>query len=818
EGLRSFIFEKFKMTQMNESQQIESEIARLLENQSWKTKENPFARSASPRSFAQSPSSESQTPEDQLRDLMKQKQQRLDYLKQVLEPEVYSQLEASLSSINPSLQAAHRIHRPEFSGAVTPSNFESTRLESILNHLEEIGFYNENETDSRKLETQNEFIRRLQLKPNPLSPPASLAKIDEHFRPLFSHLSREEQNRAIEDLHQDSKNLFLNRTHSTLFDLEFTMQVMELQPSRYRMNQQKNLDYLKARKSEIYESLKAHFSQEELAQLRRQVASEVSQTIRGFVRGEAQQPETESGGLSGFARDVGRSFADSALNMGEMLAMGIYGLGYTAAYPARAAYAAMTDQQIDGFYDGMAYQLEGIQRISNEHPLRGRFSSGSFLNDVQDRSLPGLAAELAFGYGLFYYAPIFSVAAGPLFESPELLTRNLIYRQAMGLSDQELHELRTNNDATVALIDGGAAATQATIGLGLMLGGRPSQAARGRQILQNGIHTPSWLGRVQLMAPRLGNISEKQALWAGRAATVGTSVGVAAGLSTFTVGMFEGYHSNLEGRDFDVTRVMNQAITSTGTSLLYMGMIRQASGWLASRHYGGKLPNDPGQLRSLAERTMYSEAQVRAQSFAFWVDVVEGLGEMPQIVEMLNEAYESGSPGRFWFALGAAGATLYDSFGEQLTVQRVRDGTFKIYRPFLQNGESQEQSLPIFVPQERENQAEYLELRGERLSALYNESAKPTYSLNANQIREILTATEETREILYAFQARDYQAASAASFDITQVYEASVLEQTRNQLLERYESVGLTPTQAQQLLEFVLSNHLLDDYMTPSKK
>jgi hypothetical protein len=307
-------------------------------------------------------------------------------------------------------------------------------------------------------------------------------------------------------------------------------------------------------------------------------------------------------------------------------------------------------------------------------------------------------------------------------------------------------------------------------------------------------------------------------LWTGRAATVGTSVGVAAGLSAVTVGAMEGYHADLEGRSFNVGRAIDQSITSAGTSLLYMGVIRGVSGMLAARHFGRRIPKDPSQITSMAERTMYAESMRRAQAFAFRTDVVEGMGEMDEMVEMIAEAGSSGSFNRMVFALMATGATLYDSFGEQMTTQGVRDGFYLIRRPFSRSGQTREQGLPIFVPQERANQAQYLELRGERLSALYSQVSQARHDLKPDQIREILEATEETREALFAQQSQNYQPASATSFDITQVYEASVLEQTRNRLLDRYKSAGLTEAQAQSIVDFALRNHLLDDYMTPKPK
>ena len=393
EGLRSFIFEKFKEIQLMESQQIEAEIARLLENQSWRVNGNPLARPASPPAFTESSFDTSQRPEDQLLDLMRRKQQRLDYLKQVLEPESYSRLEAVLSATNPALQATHRIHRPEFSGAVSLAAFDSNRLQSIQDQLRDMGFYNPNETDPEKLKNQNQFIRDLQQMPSLLQRPASPSEIDKNFRELFSGLSKEEQDAVfgpaspsdidkksrelssglskeeqdaeIEKLHKKSKEIFLNRLRATLYNLDFTYHILQSQPSQYRIAQQENLAYLETRKNEIYEILKQYVSEEELTSLRAEISLQVQAAIRGLSQQQGSFVLNESGGLSGFTRDVGRAFAESALNTGEKLAMGLYGLGYSIAYPFRMAYAARTGQQIEGFYDGLASRLEGIQRISN---------------------------------------------------------------------------------------------------------------------------------------------------------------------------------------------------------------------------------------------------------------------------------------------------------------------------------------------------------------------------------------------------------------------------------------------------------------------
>jgi len=241
----------------------------------------------------------------------------------------------------------------------------------------------------------------------------------------------------------------------------------------------------------------------------------------------------------------------------------------------------------------------------------------------------------------------------------------------------------------------------------LATGGSAGMGARGSALLTRwGTRLPV-LGRLGISAPRLAVLggSPTASIIAGQTLTASQILAISGGMAFTTAAGTEMMEwdkakGSKKPRDFDWELVLDNTYKSTNQSLLFsagIGGIRRA---LATSTYRRTFANSrPPSVASMnqAQSAAWNQAMHHAGTQTVILDLVEGLSSFPEIVDLLEDGWRSGSAWQISGALLVTGANLWD-------MDDVREGFkgMKWSRPKMQNSQSTNQAPNVSGPDFRQ--------------------------------------------------------------------------------------------------------------------
>ncbi len=147
------------------------------------------------------------------------------------------------------------------------------------------------------------------------------------------------------------------------------------------------------------------------------------------------------------------------------------------------------------------------------------------------------------------------------------------------------------------------------------------------------------------------------------------AVASAGGLSAAAATADELYVSQTAGESFKIGRIVNNTISGTADSLLFMGALSRASRAAATARFGAALPKTAEELAQLSPKRLdeLNKALKMGTNLGRTVDVAEGVSDAPEMSARVVNAAASGNVIQMVGAVAGVGVTVADTFDVSLS-------------------------------------------------------------------------------------------------------------------------------------------------------